>query len=292
MLGFCLLSLAVVTAGCGRDRGRGGQQGEPVPPGARPTTSANQKPLRIAAASDLQHALPRLAERFRERTGTMTTLTLDASGRLAEQIKAGAPFDVFLAANVKFVSELAAAGLVVPESVQAYAKGALVLCIHRAASSQVLGLGDLSRPEIKKIAIANPDYAPYGFAARQALQHAGLWSSLQPKIVRADSVRQTLIYVSNGDAEAALVSKTLANAQTVRVVDLDPRLYDPLVQAMGIVSDSTNPAQAREFARFVMGAEGQAILQESGLDPPGRPAEPATKASHEIGKLPHPRDPG
>ena len=143
-------------------------------PGSDPPTTANQKPLRIAAASDLQHALPRLAERFKQRTGTMSTLTLDASGRLAEQIKAGAPFDVFLAANVKFVSELAAAGLVLPESVQPYARGALVLCVHRAASRQVLGLDDLSRPAIKKIAIANPDYAPYGFAARQALQRGAV----------------------------------------------------------------------------------------------------------------------
>lgn len=292
LLRLCLLILAVVAAGCERDRGRGDQRGGPKSPGSEPATTSNQKALRIAAASDLQHALPRLAERFRQRTGTMSTLTLDASGRLAEQIKAGAPFDVFLAANVKFVSELAAAGLILPESVQPYARGALVLCVHRAASSQVLGLDDLSRPAIKKIAIANPDYAPYGFAARQALQRAGLWSSLEPKIVRADSVRQALIYVNNGDAEAALVSKTLADADAVRVVDLDPRLYDPLIQAMGIVTDTKNPGQAREFAQFVMGVEGQAILQESGLDPPGRDSKPAPKDSPEAAKPPHPRDSG
>ena len=165
-LGLCLLGLAVTAPGCDR--------GGPMSAGSHPTTTANQKPLRIAAASDLQHALPRLAERFQQRTGTMSSLTLDASGRLSEQIKAGAPFDVFLAANVKFVSDLAAAALVLPESVQPYARGALVLCVHRSASSQVLGLDDLSRPAIKKIAIANPDYAPYGFAARQALQRGAM----------------------------------------------------------------------------------------------------------------------
>ena len=79
-----------------------------------------------------------------------------------------------------------------------------------AVSDQVRGLSDLSRPEITKIAIANPDYAPYGMAARQALQRAGLWSSLEPKIVRADTVRQALIHAQNGDAEAALVSRALA----------------------------------------------------------------------------------
>jgi molybdate transport system substrate-binding protein len=292
LLRICLLGFAVVTAGCDRDRGRGGQRGGPRSPGLEPGTTANQTPLRIAAASDLQHALPRLAGRFRQQTGTKCTLTLDASGRLAEQIKAGAPFDVFLAANMKFVSELAAAGLILPESVQPYARGALVLCVHRAVSSQLLGLDDLSRSAIKKIAIANPDYAPYGLVARQALQRAGLWSILEPKIVRADSVRQALIYVSNGDAEAALVSKTLANADAVRVVALDPRLYDPLVQALGIVADTTNPDQARAFVQFVMGVEGQAILQEAGLDPPDQSAEPIPKTTPEIGKPTHPRDPG
>src|SRR4051812_26820008 len=89
---ICMLVLAIAGSGCGRH----GQPDGAMPPGAESST-AKQRPLRIAAASDLQHALPRIAERFRQRTGTTTTLTLDASGRLAEQIKAGAPFDVFLA---------------------------------------------------------------------------------------------------------------------------------------------------------------------------------------------------
>ena len=247
--GLWVLGLAALTAaGCDRS-----------PPAAA-------QPLRIAAASDLQRVLPRLIERFQSQAPTTVkpTLTLEASGQLAEQIKAGAPFDLFLSANVKFVSDLAAAGLVEPASVRPYARGSLVLCLHRAAGDQVRGLADLSRPEIKRIAIANPEYAPYGVAARQALERAGLWSSLESKIVRANSVRQAMIYVQNGDAEAALVSHALV-APEVRVIEVDAALYDPLIQALGIVAATKQPDRARALAQFILGGEGQAILRESGF---------------------------
>ncbi len=259
--GLCLAGL--IAAGCNRG----------------PRTEA--QPLRVAAAADLQRVLPRLIARFEKQTATTSTLTIDASGRLAEQIKAGAPFDLFLSANVKFVSDLAAAGLVEPDSVHPYARGLLVLCLHRAVGDQVRGLADLSRPEVKRIAIANPEYAPYGVAARQALDRAGLWSSLEAKIVRAGSVGQALAYVQNGDAEAALVSHAQVPPES-RIVEVDAGLYDPLIQALGIVSATKLPDQARALANFILGAEGQAILRENGflsIDPaPGSAGKAASKS--------------
>ncbi len=225
---------------------------------------ADTQPLRVAAAADLQRVLPRLIERFEKQTAIISTLTIDASGRLAEQIKAGAPFDVFLSANVKFVSELADAGLVELESVRPYARGSLVLCLHRTVGDLVLSLADLGRNEIKRIAIANPEYAPYGAAARQALERAGLWSSLESKIVRAGSVGQALIYVQNGDADAALVSHALVDPE-IRVIEVDSALYDPLIQALGIVAGSKHRDHARALAQFILGDEGQAILKANGF---------------------------
>jgi molybdate transport system substrate-binding protein len=263
--GLWVLGVAALTA-AGCDRG---------PPAAA-------QPLRIAAASDLQRVLPRVIERFQNQAPTTVTptLTLEASGQLAEQIKAGAPFDLFLSANVKFVSDLAAAGLIDPSSVRPYARGSLVLCLHRAAGDQVRGLADLSRPEIKRIAIANPEYAPYGLAARQALERAGLWSSLESKIVRANSVRQAMIYVQNGDAEAALVSHALAVAPEVRVIEVDAALYDPLIQALGIVAATNQHDRAAALAQFILGGEGQAILRESGfLSPDAAPGPSGSAAS-------------
>jgi len=247
--------------------------------GSRGSPPAAAQPLRIAAASDLQRVLPKLVERFQASNGTTATLTLDASGRLAEQIKAGAPFDLFLSANVKFVSDLAAVGLIEPESVQPYARGSLVLCLHRAVSDQVRGLADLGRPEIQRIAIANPEYAPYGMAARQALERSGLWSSLEAKIVRADSVRQALIYAQHGDAEAALVSHALAVVPEVRVLEVDAALHDPLIQALGIVATTNQRDRALALAKYILGDEGQAILQESGFLKAGASSRPSVSAA-------------
>jgi molybdate transport system substrate-binding protein len=252
----CVIGLVLLTfAGCG--------------PAAGPDP---EEPLHIAAASDLQRVLPKLLIRYTAITGTTTISTPDASGRLAEQIKAGAPFDLFLSANRKFVDDLAGSGLILPETVQDYARGSLVLCVGPSARDLVKGLDDLKKPLVKKIAIANPDYAPYGVAARQALERANLWAGLEPRIVRAESVRQTIFYVQNGDAEAALVSRALADPKEIQVIDVDPALYDPLVQSLGVVAASRRRADAIALARFIMGDEGQAILHEAGFGRPGSPA--------------------
>jgi molybdate transport system substrate-binding protein len=237
------------TIGCDRTR-------------AKPGPAA---PLRIAAASDLQLALPKLKDAFQARTGITTELSFGASGRLAEQIKAGAPFDVFLAANQAFVRDLAETGFVKPESVHAYARGSLVLAVYHELGDQVRSLADLTKPELKKIALANPVTAPYGKAGKQALERAGLWAKLEPKIVLADSVGQALLYARKGDAEAALVGRAIASVPGVQVVDVDSQLYDPIVQALGIVAASARTADAERFAEFVLGEDGQRILKESGF---------------------------
>src|SRR5262249_53268341 len=108
---------------------------------------------------------------------------------------------------------------------------------------------------------ANPEYAPYGVAARQALEKVGLWKGPEAKIVRADSVRQALAYARKGDTEAALVSRAIADVPEVELVEVDPALYEPIVQVLGVVSSSRQPHGARQFAAFVLGEEGQSILR-------------------------------
>jgi molybdate transport system substrate-binding protein len=224
-------------------------------------------PLRIAAASDLQSALPTLVDRFHARTGIAASPSFLASGQLAQQIRQGAPFDVFLSANEAFVRDLANEGLIRPDSIHAYARGSLVLAVYHELGDRVRGLADLAKPEVKKIAIANPATAPYGKAGKQALERAGLWAGLEPKIVQAASVRQALLYAQKGDAEAALVGRSIASVPEVRAVEVDPALYDPIVQALGIVAATRRRADAEAFARFVLGEEGQAILKEFGFKP-------------------------
>lgn len=251
-----LADLAVLAVGCGH-----------VAPGPETPVVEHERtgPLRVAAASDLQRILPRVLQRFQSRSGTTVEATFGASGQLAEQIKAGAPFDLFLSANRNYVAGLDAAGLIVPGSVRDYARGTLVLCLNSSAGPDLKSLADLGRPEIRKIAIAHPDYAPYGVAARQALERAGLWAGLESKIVRAESVRQAMAYVETGDAEAALVSKALAYAPGIRTIDVDPALHDPLIQALGIVAASGNRDRAGALADFLVGNDGQAMLAEGGF---------------------------
>ena len=237
------------------------------------------EPLRIAAASDLQAVLPILAKRFTDRTNLELTLIPGSSGMLAEQIKAGAPFDVYLAANQSFVQKLAAGGFIQPDSLRPYARGSLVLAVHRESGGAIGSLADLEKPEIKKIALANPETAPYGAAGKQALERSGLWSKLEAKIVPAESVRQALQFVQSGNAEAGLVGRALANLPEVRVVEVEPSLYDPIVQALGVVARTQRAKDAGNFAEFVLGDEGQAILREAGFASPPAESEEASKAS-------------
>jgi molybdate transport system substrate-binding protein len=245
-------ALGLTATGCGAPQDR-----TPAAPG----------PLRVAAASDLRDALPVLARRFREKTRVEVVTTFGASGQLAEQIKAGAPFDVFLAANLKFVQDLASGGFVKPDSVKPYARGTLVLAVHGEAGSAIDTLADLKKPEVKKIALANPAFAPYGAAGKQALERAGLWAEVGPKIVQAESVRQALQFVQSGNAEAGLVGRSIANVPEIRVVAVDPTLYDPIIQGLGIVAQ-THSGEAQAFHDFVLGPEGRKILERFGLKAP------------------------
>jgi molybdate transport system substrate-binding protein len=214
-------------------------------------------------------ALPELADRFEAKTGITLTLTFGASGQLAEQIKAGAPFDVFMAANEGFVSDLAERGLIKPDSVHRYARGSLVLAVHHALGPNVRSLDDLKNSEVKKIALANPATAPYGKAGKQALERLGLWDELQSKIVVAESVRQALLYAQKGDADAALVGRAISSVREVRTIEVDQALYDPVIQAVGVVAASARAADAERFERFVLEEEGQGILREFGFQPGG-----------------------
>jgi molybdate transport system substrate-binding protein len=236
--------------------------------GCGPGAPADREPLRVAAASDLQAAFGELAEAFQRQSGVPVDFVAGSSGNLARQIRQGAPFDVFLSADRARVRELAEEGIVRPESVRAYAIGSLVVAVSQASGVAVASLDDLARPEVKRIAIANPDHAPYGAAARQALQRAGLWEALEPRLAMAETVRQALQFVQTGNAEAGLVGRAIADVPGIAVVPVDPGLHDPIVQALGIVAASRRGGEAGRFAAFLLGPDGQKILARKGFKPP------------------------
>jgi molybdate transport system substrate-binding protein len=251
--GWFLPAVLLVGPGCGAAAPEAGRTAPAV--------------VRVAAASDLQNAMPEIAARFTEATGVAVTPVMGASGQLTQQIRQGAPYDVFLSANMAFVRDLANEGLIEPDSVRAYARGRLVLVVNKGSGVTIEGIADLARPEVKRVAIANPAFAPYGLAAQQALEKSGLWEGLKPKLVQGETVRQAMQYVETGNAEAGLVAHSVAGADGVRTIEVDPGLYEPILQGVGVVARSGRAEAARRFARFLLGEDGQRLLASHGFAP-------------------------
>ncbi len=228
-------------------------------------------PMRLASASDLQTVLPKLIAEFQknETDEVQIVLTFGSSGQLAQQIRAGAPFDLFLSANKTFVEDLAKTGDVDKTSVANYAKGALVLVVGRSTKAKVKSLEDLLHSDIKSIAIANPKTAPYGAAARQALEKSGLWEKLEDKIVQSESVRQALQFVQSGSADVGLVSRAIANVPEVSSsIDVAADLYKPIIQALGASPRAKYKDKARRFSTFLIEGKGKSLLLEHGFATP------------------------
>jgi molybdate transport system substrate-binding protein len=230
--------------------------------------AASTEPLLVAAATNVQFALAEVGQKFTEKSGQPVEFSFGSSGNLTTQIENGAPFDVFVAANVAFVDRLKDQALIFPETQQLYARGRLVLVVNREADAQATRLEDLLAPTITWVAIANPELAPYGQAAKEALQSAGIWEALQPKLVLAENIGQTLQFVQTGDAPVGLIALAIADVPEVTFTPLPAELHNPLSQSLAVVKSTQNEAAARAFVEFVVGPEGQAILEKYGFQSP------------------------
>jgi molybdate transport system substrate-binding protein len=235
---------------------------------------SDPEPLVVSAASNLILAFEELGTLYQQKTGTPVIFNFAASGQLAQQIDQGAPVDLFVAANVGFVEQLAAKGRVLPDSVQIYARGRLTLWTHADSALQVEAVSDLLQPEVRRLAIANPEHAPYGMAARQVLQTAGVWETIQSKLVFGENVRQTLQFAETGDVDVALVPLSLSITSNGHWTLIPEDLHSPIDQALGVVADSPRQAQARDFAALVTGPEGQTILHKYGFALPEEVTSP------------------
>jgi len=225
----------------------------------------------VASASDMVKALPELAKDFQGRTGVEVVPSFGPSGALAQQIANGAPYDVFLSADRRFVTQLVEDKLIDPSSRIVYAIGQLVLYSPKVRIGE---LGELRSPEVRRFSLANPQLAPYGRAAKQALQRAGLWNELQSKIVVAENIRQALEMVESGNVDATLTALSLVsgpspasvNHQTLLNVPSD--LFDQIQQEAGVVSRANSNPNARAFLDYLANANGRAILQRYGFGIP------------------------
>lgn len=237
-------------------------------------TAATPSPLIVSAAADLVYAFTDLGKAFEQQTGIPVVFNFGSTGQLAQQIEQGAPVDLFAAANVSFVDDLAQKGRVLPDTVALYARGRITLWTRADSPLRIETIEDLAQPAVQRIAIANPDHAPYGIAAREALQSAGLWEAVQPKLVLGENVRQTLQYAETGDVDVAIVALSLSVQVEGRWTLIPQELHAPINQALAVVTDSRNQAAARAFADFVNGPTGRPIMRHYGFILPGEEAAP------------------
>jgi molybdate transport system substrate-binding protein len=227
--------------------------------------------LSVAAAADLQFAMQDVAARYQKETGKTVNPTYGSSGNFYQQIQNGAPFDLFFSANLDYPKKLEEAGLIVPGSFYAYARGKIVLWVPNASKLDLnSGLKALLDPSVKKIAIANPEHAPYGQAAVAALKHENLYDRVKDKFALGENISQTASFVVSGAADVGIVALSLALAPNMkdkgRYVEIPAGDYPPMAQACVILKASKNREAAQQFLEFVKTPAIRDLLKSYGFD--------------------------
>lgn len=221
--------------------------------------------LTVSAASDLTPAFKEVAERYTEHTGVEITFNFGSTGQLTQQIIAGAPVDVFAAANVAYIDRLDDQGLVLADTTAVYGRGRVTLWTPRDATVEVTDISQLTDPAIERIAIANPDHAPYGTAAREALQSAGVWDEVQDKLVMGENISDTLRLAQTGNVDVAIVALSLSIDSDGDWTLIDESFHAPIDQALAVIAGTEHEAEARGFADFVNSEPGREIMRRYGF---------------------------
>ena len=255
-----LLAAALLLAAC-----------RPEAPAAPPPPP----PVRVAAASDLAGAFEELGRQFTAETGQQVAFTFGSTGLLSRQLREGAPFDVFAAANVRFVDAVVEAGTCDGATRAPYARGRIAVWSRRGGVAPAASLADLADARFQRVAIANPEHAPYGQAAREALQAAGTWDAVRPRLVLGENVRQALQFAESGNAEAAVVALALVvHDRDNPWVLVDAAQHAPIDQALVVCGRGPSRAGGEAFARHVASERGRALMRRYGFLLPGETLEP------------------
>jgi molybdate transport system substrate-binding protein len=233
--------------------------------------------ITLAAAADLQFAFPDVAARFQKDTGKRVKLIFGSSGNFFTQIQNGAPFDLFFSADIDYPRKLEAAGLAEPGTLYEYATGKIVLWVPNESKVDLSrGLKVLLDPSIKKIALANPQHAPYGRAAVAALQHEGIYDKVAAKFVLGENISQTASFVASGSAGIGIIALSLALAPAMkekgRYVEIPDSEYPAIQQAAVILKSSKQKETARQFLDYLQTPVMLDLLKTYGFSVPGDPS--------------------
>lgn len=218
----------------------------------------------IAAASDLRFAFTDLGKQFEDATGITATFSFGSSGQLKEQIINGAPFDLFASANEQFALDVVDADKGWPETVKPYALGRIVL-MSRVGLEGPTTIIDLVRDDVARIAIANPAHAPYGIAAREALQAVGIYQEVKSRLIYGENVSDALRLIATGNVDAAIVALSLAIVDDVPYELIPENLHTPLKQSIVVTKTGDNENNARKFLEFLFSENGQRVMESYGF---------------------------
>ena len=228
----------------------------------------------VAAASDLKFALEEVAARFEKDTGNKLTLVFGSSGNFYSQLLQGAPFQMFMSADESFVFKLADAGKT-DDRGRLYALGRIGVMVPNGSPLRATGdLADLAVAlkdgRLQKFAIANPEHAPYGARAKEALQRAGLWEAIQPKLVLGENISQTAQFVTSGSTQGGIIALSLAKAPAVAKLGsfalIPESSHEPLRQRMVLLKDA--PASLRAFYDYIGTLAAQEVMARYGFEMP------------------------
>ena len=234
--------------------------------------------IRIAAAADLQFAMQDLAAQFEQRTGTTVDVSYGSSGNFFSQLQNGAPFDLFFSADTEYPKKLETAGIAEPGTLYEYAVGRIAIWMPENTQVDLARQGwkSLQDARVQKIAIANPEHAPYGRAAVAAMQKAGIYEQVKAKLVYGENISQAAQFVQSGNAQAGIVAMSLAVSPGMKAGkrwEIPADMHPPIEQGAIVLKNAKNKDGAQAFLQFVKSEAGRATFAKYGF------ALPATAAS-------------
>ena len=234
---------------------------------------AQRATVAIAAASDLQAVMPPLVSQIERDTGIGATVSFGSSGGFFAQIQNGAPFDVFFSADADYPKRLVASGHADGDSLYEYATGHLVVWTRADSGIDVnRGLAIVTDARVTRVAIANPQYAPYGRAAVAALQHERLYETIKGKLVLGENLSQTAQFAQTGNAQVGIISLSLARGPALKggkYAEVPTTFHPPIQQAAVVMTGSKNKTTARQVLAYLRRPDAAKLLQRFGFTPPG-----------------------
>jgi molybdate transport system substrate-binding protein len=247
-----------------------------------PFRAALAQEIRVAAAADLKFALDELSEQHTKQTERKIAVIYGSSGNFFAQIQNGAPFDVFLSADIDYPRKLEVAGLAEPGTLYEYAVGRIVIWTPADARTDVARLGwkALLEQGVERIAIANPDHAPYGRAAVAALRNAGIYEQVRRRLVYGENIAQAAQFVASGSAQVGIIALSLASSPLMRSGkrwEIPANMYPPIEQSAVILRSAKDKEGARAFVDFLKSDAGRKILESNGFMVPSPGASSAPR---------------